>query len=98
MAALQINNCYKHIAMRSAENSFNIFLGFSTGAARLTQIFLPLIRRANGRIIFVSSGNKFINNIDNMQFFSLISNLFLSFPALARVPAPVRGALQNFQK
>lgn len=37
------------------------------GAARLTQIFLPLIRRANGRIIFVSS-------------------------ALARVPAPVRGA------
>jgi len=37
------------------------------GAARLTQIFLPLVRRANGRIVFVSS-------------------------ALARVPAPVRGA------
>lgn len=28
----------------------------NVGAARLTQIFLPLIRRANGRIIFVSSG------------------------------------------
>jgi len=37
------------------------------GAARLTQIFLPLIRRSNGRIVFLSS-------------------------ALARVPAPVRGA------
>lgn len=27
-----------------------------TGAARLTQIFLPLIRRSNGRIVFLSSG------------------------------------------
>lgn len=26
------------------------------GAARLTQIMLPLIRRCNGRIIFLSSG------------------------------------------
>lgn len=29
------------------------------GAARLTQIFLPLVRRANGRIVFLSSGNPF---------------------------------------
>lgn len=27
-----------------------------SGSARLTQILLPLIRRANGRIIFLSSG------------------------------------------
>lgn len=37
------------------------------GAARLTQIMLPLIRRAGGRVVFLSS-------------------------ALAKIPAPIRGA------
>lgn len=33
---------------------FHILTG--SGAARLTQIFLPLVRRTSGRIVFVSSG------------------------------------------
>jgi len=33
-----------------------IFNELFIGAARLTQIMLPLVRRASGRIVFLSSG------------------------------------------
>lgn len=60
------------------------------GAARLTQIFLPLIRRANGRIVFVSSGKNLLF-IKIKDYFVLKWDLIVDL-ALARVPAPVRGA------
>lgn len=40
------------------------------GAARLTQIMLPLVRRTNGRIIFLSSGKPIF-------YFILLISLFI---------------------
>lgn len=75
------------------------------GAARLTQIFLPLVRRANGRIVFLSSGIPFILGLRGSLYLTVTSLGFSSFfhcpccyrvrcmhLALARVPSPVRGA------
>lgn len=65
---------------------------FRTGAARLTQIFLPLVRRANGRIVFVSSGKKITKKTPKRVEFFFFHSTCTVILALARVPAPIRGA------